>query len=106
MSYLQNQLTTKDCISIKHSNPSLQCSRKVILASGVLFPFLPPGEIVDNKVHPFDGKKEGDKKNKSLILVGATFSMLVILGGIISAVMLSLDGQTQSKGIAMVLFYK
>ena len=106
MSYLQNQLTTKDYISVKHSNPSLQCSKKVILAPGVLFPFPPPGEIVDNKVHPFDGKKEGDKKNKSLILVGATFSMLVILGGIISAVMLSLDGQTQSKGIAMVLFYK
>ena len=106
MSYLQNQVTTKDYISVKHSNPSLQCSKKVILAPGVLFPFPPPGEIVDNKVHPFDGKKEGDKKNKSLFLVGATFSMLVILGGIISAVMLSLDGQTQSKGIAMVLFYK
>ena len=58
---------------------------------------------MDNKVHPFDGKKEGDKKNKSLILVGAAVSLLVILGGIISAVMY---GQTQSKGIAMVLFYK
>ena len=98
MSYLQNQLTTKDYISVKHSNPSLQCSKKVILAPGVLFPFPPPGEIVDNKVHPFDGKKEGDKKNKSLILVGAAVSLMVILGGIISAVTFALDGQTQSKG--------
>ena len=103
MSYLQNQLTTSDFISVKHSNPSLQCSKKVILASGVLFPFLPPGEIVDNKVHPSDVKTENDKKKKSLILVGVAVCLLIILGGIISAVMY---GQTQSKGIAMVLFYK
>ena len=63
----------------------------------------PLGKIEGNKVHPLDVKTEGDKKKKSLILVGVAVSLLVILGGIISAVMY---GQTQSKGIAMVLFYK
>ena len=63
----------------------------------------PLGKIEGNKVHPLDVKTEGDKKKKSLIMVGAAVSLLVILGGIISAVMY---GQTQSKGIAMVLFYK
>ena len=63
----------------------------------------PLGKIEGNKVHPLDVKTEGDKKKKSLIMVGVAVSLLVILGGIISAVMY---GQTQSKGIAMVLFYK
>ena len=66
----------------------------------------PAGKIADNKVHPYDVKTEKDKKKKSLILVGVTVSLLIILGGIISAVMFDFDGQTQSKGIAMVLFYK
>ena len=63
----------------------------------------PLGKIEGNKVHPLDVKTENDKKKKSLIMVGAAVSLLVILGGIISAVMY---GQTQSKGIAMVLLYK
>ena len=63
----------------------------------------PLGKIEGNKVHPSDVKTENDKKKKSLILVGVAVSLLIILGGIISAVMY---GQTQSKGIAMVLFYK
>ena len=66
----------------------------------------PAGKIADNKVHPYDVKTEKDKKKKSLILVGVTVSLLIIIGGIISAVMFDFDGQTQSKGIAMVLFYK
>ena len=82
----------------------LQCSRKVIFASGVFFlQSHPLGKIEGNKVHPSDVKTENDKKKKSLILVGVAVSLLIILGGIISAVMY---GQTQSKGIAMVLFYK
>ena len=63
----------------------------------------PLGKIEGNKVHPLDVKTEGDKKKKSLIMVGAAVSLLVILGGIISPVMY---GQTQSKGIAIVLFYE
>ena len=66
----------------------------------------PPGKIEGNKVHLSDEKTENDKKKKSLILVGVAVSLLIILGGIISAVMFAIDGQTQSKGIAMVLFYK
>ena len=66
----------------------------------------PLGKIEGNKVHPLDVKTEGDKKKKSLILVGVTVSLLIIIGGIISAVMFDFDGQTQSKGIAIVFFYK
>ena len=66
----------------------------------------PAGKIADNKVHPYDVKTEKDKKKKSLILVGVAVSLLIIIGGIISAVMFAIDGQTQSKGIAMVLFYE
>ena len=73
----------------------------------VLFSQSPPaGKIEGNKVHPSDGKTEKDKKKKSLILVGVTVSLLIIIGGIISAVMFDFDGQTQSKGIAIVLFYE
>ena len=66
----------------------------------------PAGKIADNKVHPYDVKTEKDKKKKSLILVGVAVSLLIIIGGIISAVMFDFDGQTQSKGIAIVLFYE